>query len=398
MVRSLSNDQREFVTPYHILRIDEIPTRITFYQLLSKLASYSRHIIGIARTADYRAKRLGRTIYVYCTSLIDARFMEQSYIDLVGDGRDAQAPTIVDSVLGRATLMNDNNSERYAQIPVSIHVKGLEKQQDRTGATYYLMQIVTSYEDASTITGIRLNYDVRKSSTRNDGFVTYLHHREAREIGGETVPKTHLEFGRRITAIISENVPMLVRIPDSAIFHHGVCEWSEVAERVNQLIITHHVPVKSVRKKSDKSSDDKSIDSQLTQNLQETAMKSQDQVQSTSKPVQESNATSAPIDIPDGRRKKRTSDNELEKLSITAVYNKKSGTTNKKHPIVYDSSEEEIRLLTPVKRRVVNWSAKAARKKVPDSSSSSSSSDEECSLIINEDIQLDDEPASTSHD
>jgi hypothetical protein len=418
MVRE-ANDHRVFVSPYHILRIDEIPVRISFYQLLSKLASYSRHIIGIARTADYRAKRLGRTIYVYCTSLIDARFMEQSYIDLVGDGRDAQAPTIVDSVIGRASLTNLNDNDRFAQIPVSIHIKGLEKQQDRTGGTYYLMQIVKSYEDSATITGIRLNYDVRKSTTRNDGFVTYLHQSEAREIGGETEPKIHLEFGLEIAAMLSENVPMLVRIPDSLIFHNGACEWTEDAERMNQLIITHHVPIDSKGIKTSKQSSENHASTSSVQDIQESPtvianLDAQEQVPSTSTTTSTStsvtkadviekepdkSATSARIVISGGRRKKQSSDKDLETLSITAVFNKKDGTTKRRYPIVYDSSDEEIHLVKSVSRRVSNWSAKAPRKQIQESSSSSSSSDEEGQLIINEDVQLDDEEeASTSRD
>ncbi|XP_070508409.1 uncharacterized protein [Chironomus tepperi] len=381
MVLPQSDAQSVPVTPYYILRIDEIPTRISLYQLLLKLSPYSRHIIGIARTADYRAKRLGRTIFVYCTSLIDARFMEQTYIDLVCDGRDAQAPTIVDSVLGRATLLTSHGSDRYASIPVSVHIKGLIKQRGREGATNYLLQIITSFEDTATITGIRLNYDARKASTRSDGFVTYLNQREAREIGGETNPTKHLVFGREVSALLSENVPMLVRIPDSHIFNLGICEWSIDAERMNQLVIKHKSSTKPLRKKSSKLTNRDVINSQNVQDIQESTTSpiivAQEQVPSTS------------VIAPQPTTSASSALNVNSQISATSTT---KDVTRQKIRIVYDSSDDEIRLATPVKRKVINWSAKVASKKAPDStSSSSSSSAEENSLLINEDILLEED-------
>ncbi|XP_070507530.1 uncharacterized protein [Chironomus tepperi] len=407
------DEPRIFANPYYILRIDEIPSRIKFYNLLTKLGEYSRHIIGIARTADYRAKRLGRTIYVFCTSLIDARFMEQTYIELVGDGRDFQAPTIVDSILGRAKLTSGTESERYGQLPISVHVKGLAKQKDSFGTTEYLKRIVTSFEDSAVITGIRLNYDAVKRQTRTDGFVTYLYQREAREIGGEIEPVPHLVFNRQVTAVLSDNVPMLVRVPDAHIFERGMCEWSEDADRLNQLTIIRHVPVVKLAsvalvKEQNAATLDLVPQQVLQQSITIPSMKVKEQVPATLKSVivkptahqvdetQKSQpSTSAASARVISNKNKRTKRKDMDKLSVTTIKSKRS-VTSEKEILVYDSSEEEVRIVKPVDRRVTNWTTKVAPKRVPDLVAHLSSSDEQCSLVINEDVQLDDEELTTT--
>ena len=395
-------------SPYHILRLDEIPQRISFYQLLTKVESLSRHIIGIARTADYVAKRLGRTIYFYCTSLIDARFLEQCYIDYVGDGRDGQACTIVDSVVGRAALMNSTYVSRYDNVPVTVLIKGFERQPDAIGATDYLKRIVSHFENPATVTAFRLNYDVRRATTRNDAFVTFLSQSEAREFGGEKEPINHLVFGRQVSAILSDNVPMMVRVPDSGILVNGLCAWTNKAERLNQLVIRHGAPFVHPRKEEpDTNTGDRPLEvTQLELQAAPTKKLSGPSLASVivrppsskaSDPARGSVNSKKANSSSKAHNKTRRKD--LDKLSTKAVYNKKRATNKRNEQLVYDSSEDEIVILSKPKRLVIDLNRQTGDS-VPSTSASGfqhpripatrNDSDDDGHLIINEEVELSD--------
>jgi len=349
-------------SPYYILRVDQIPTRITLYELLSRIAPYSRYIIGIARTADYHAKRLGRTIFFYCTSLIDARFISQSYINFVDDGRDAQACTIMNSVLGRASLNHLEMEHRFHQTPVTVHVKGLERQYDASDSTYYLLQILPQYEIGGIITGFRLNFDVRRRMTRTDGFITFLNQLDGRAFGGEFEPIEHPFRGRIISCLLSDNVPMVVGLPDSHILTNGLCEWNVDAERVNQLII----------QRSNQAVQDSQRDSNHPVNQSSATLKSkQPTIQSVIVRPPQSTSTNpipstsrAPIPASGKaasksingwlKSKNKTRQRDMKKNAKKTIQNNKRNNKQKDVELIYDSSE-----VVMVSKKVDNLSQRA---------------------------------------
>lgn len=399
-------------SPYYILRVDQIPSSVTLYQLLSRISSYSRHIVGIARTADYYGKRLGRTIFFYCTSIIDARFISQTFIDFVEDGRDAQACVIADSVLGRASLTHLTMENRFHQVPVTVHIKGLERQVE--GSTCYLMQILPRFELNGTVTALRLNYDVRRRMTRTDGFVTFLHEREGRQFGGEYDPIEAEDHGRVISCLLSDNVPMIVQIPDSIIFVNGMCEWNEEAERVNQLILPRRAPIAHAN--SAEHNDRPVVSSSQAQIVRKPIVasvivrpqQSADPIPSTSKSQALSTAKeSVPASGNDITKKaaingwlktkNKTRQNQIDKLSTKAVHNKKKATGHNNVELIYDSSEDEVVMIKKTKNVKINPSQKVTTTMQQPAKEpiTAPDSEDDSQLIIHEEVVLteeDDEP------
>lgn len=235
-------DSNQSINPqnvYQILRVDDVPTRITFNKMLTMVESYARHIIGVARTADYAAKRLGTSIYFYCTSQEEALFLEDQEFDFVGDGRGNYQLTIVDTVVGRAKLPDQVYSNRFECKPVTVRITGLDRYNNKyEGYTEYLRSIVPYFENRGRVTGIRLGYDLIKRKTRKDGFVTYLCQLDATEV----VNAQNVLFRQPIGATLSFNVPMLVSMQNSQQLHNGLIEWSREAEAINLLMVRHENP------------------------------------------------------------------------------------------------------------------------------------------------------------
>ena len=357
-------------TPYQVLRVDNIPIDITLRNLADKVEPLSRHIIGLARTADYTAKRLGTTVYYICTSLGDAEFLQEQFIDFVEDGRDAQRLTIVDSVVGRASLPNANYVNQYERVPVTVYLKGFQRIKEREGFTDYLRDFLPHFETSGTVTSFRLGYDVKKKYTRNDGYVTFLNQAGAREVAGEVQPKIHSIYGTEIEAVLSPNVPVIMRIPESHRLEGGKAEWSEEIETFNQLMIHHNAPFVHPRE------DELDVHSgeiplqQLVFHVAQNPDKAAEPTASTSgaalvppfiRPL------SKPLPIPT-----ESDDALINRLSTTAVYNDKDGGA-----------------ISNKNRIVLNVSNKKKRLESSSSSSSSSSDEDENRLVINEDVQLD---------
>ena len=417
-------------SPYYILRVDRIPTRVTFYQLLSRIAPYSRFIIGVARTADYRNKRLGSTIYFYCTSLIDARFISQTDIRFVEDGRDAQYCLIVDSVLGRASLSHISMEDRFHQSPVTVHVKGLERQSGPTGSTQYLMQMMPQYEIGGVITSFRINFDVRRQSTRDDAFITFLYQRDGRAFGGEYEPIQHNYRGRNISCMLSDNVPMMVGLPDAFNLINGLCEWNQNAESINQLIVRRRTPaVQDSNRESNNQTAKQSLNvtpkscsqvlsstierpvvqQQATPKLiplvasvivrphqpsttkVDTSATTNSLIPSTSKapiPARGKDAKSAPIN--NWLKSKTKTLRKDDKVSNKAVNGNKKTSKQTKVELMLNSSEEEIIMVT--KKKDEKSSGRATRSSRNRATEEvTQESEDEGRLIINEEVNLSDE-------
>ncbi|KAL7011390.1 hypothetical protein ACKWTF_014250 [Chironomus riparius] len=427
-------------SPYYILRVDRIPTNVTFYQLLSRIAPYSRFIIGVARTADYRNKRLGSTIYFYCTSLIDARFITQTDIRFVEDGRDAQYCLIMDSVLGRASLSHLSMEDRFHQTPVTVHVKGLERQFGPAGSTTYLMQMLPQYEIGGVITSFRINFDVRRQSTREDAFITFLYQRDGRSVGGEFEPIEHIYRGRNISCMLSDNVPMMVGLPEAYNLTNGLCEWNLNAENINQLIIRRRSPAvqDSNRESNNKTTNQslnvtqKSCRQVLSSIIQRPVVQQQatrklvplvasiivrphqpstttvnpsastkstnpstlaSSNPSTSKapiPARGKDAKSPPIN--NWLKAKSKTFKQNDKVSTKAVQSKNKVSKQKKVELMLNSSEEEIIMVTKKKdENITQRATRSSRNRATESSAAPPESEDEGRLIINEIVNLSDD-------
>jgi hypothetical protein len=229
-------------SPYHVLKVEDIPTHVSFHHLLTRLSQSSRHIIGCARTADYTSKHLGHTVFFICTSLDDARLIDRFQINFEITGNQPKEVTLVDSVIGRASLPDVAYMHRYERKPVGIHLTGLQRQKFREGTTNYLLTILPAFENIGTVTFFRLNYDSVRRASRSDGFIAYLNQRSARYAGGEGFAIKHLINGREISGTLSFNIPLIILKRNEFLLDHGKAILSHQVEAANQLIIKHRLP------------------------------------------------------------------------------------------------------------------------------------------------------------
>lgn len=228
--------------PYVILRANNIPASVTLQQMLKCLTLVSRRIIGVFRTADYKAKRLGHTVYFWCTTKNEAALLEAAEYYFVGDGRAAQRLYLVDSIAGCATIPNIEFANAYEGIPVSVHVTGLKRMYYTESFTEYLIGMLPHFELQGDVTGFRLNFDRVVGRTKSDGFVTFLNQRSAREFGGERKPTIHLLKGHEIGAQLSWNVPLLLPSYFTYSMQKGKAVYHREVAEENQLVIQHSHP------------------------------------------------------------------------------------------------------------------------------------------------------------
>jgi len=229
--------------PYTILRIDNITSRMSLSAILRKLAPYAPNIVGISRTADYKSKRLGLTVYIYAVSNIDAVLLEHTFIDYREDGRDPQSMTIVDYKLGRARIMNTSYISRYDCIPVSIVINGLKRHKINDRITNYLADLLSFYESRGAVTSIRFNYDTKHSRSQNNGFVTFLSQQTAKALANDVTYTDHIIQGVKLSAKLSDGVPMLVKNEHYYMMPTGITVWTNEVEEMNMLIFRHHAPM-----------------------------------------------------------------------------------------------------------------------------------------------------------
>lgn len=227
----------ELETPLILLRLSDIPPTTSLSSLLKVIATASNDIIGIYRTADYTTKRLGSVVYFMCSSPRNAARIERQEFNFVDD-RDAQRLTIADSIVARAVLPKNNYLEQLDRKPVPIHLTALLKHKRHENKTQYLMSLSRYFETKATVTGIQLSYNHENGSTRNDGFVYCLFQREARDIAGEIVPHQHPCGRRSIKALLSFNIPVVIRVNNVHMLTNGQADWCQEIELMNQLMIS----------------------------------------------------------------------------------------------------------------------------------------------------------------
>lgn len=232
---------QQLATPFAVLRLDNVPRSVLLSSVVESLIPQSRHIIGAARTADYSSRRLGHTIYFFCTDITDALFLENTYVQFVADGRDDQALTIVDSILGRASLPSGRPVDQFQGMPVNIYISGLERFYHREGTTEYVYQLLKYFERLGTVTFLRLNYDLKRHRSRSDAFISFLNV-DAQNLAGIRDPVHHSIGGRHILASMSPNIPILVRVPDENLLANGNAVWSTEIKQANQLMAVHRAP------------------------------------------------------------------------------------------------------------------------------------------------------------
>lgn len=228
--------------PYVIMRLSNISSRHSLKDILRKIAPHANNIIGIARCADYVNKRMGLSIYLISTCSVDGVFLENTFIDYCEDGRDPQSMLQVNLLYGRARVMNSSYISRYEHIPVSVVVKGVKRIKNTENQTHYLADLVEFFESKGSITMARLDYDPYGKRTKNAAFITFLSQSSAKDIANDATPTHHMFHRTPITTIISDGVPLLVREEHSYLLHGGITTWSKDVEDANVLIFHHSAP------------------------------------------------------------------------------------------------------------------------------------------------------------
>lgn len=223
---------------FPVVQVSPIPVDIKISRLLLDISQHARDIIGIMRVADYKAKRQTETVFLYCINRSSAELLESIKLEY---NNQLVIPTIVHMKVGRATFIDKNFEKSFDGLPISIIIKGLERQQEMT--IYYVMELAKYFEKLGVVTGIRLGFNDKRNWSNTHGFVTFLRQADARSSSGEGGYVDHMILGRKIRASLSENIPMLVSYEHFDKFENGIVKWNEEAEAINELVTTFEFPM-----------------------------------------------------------------------------------------------------------------------------------------------------------
>ena len=222
---------------FTIVQVSPVPESYELSQVLLEITPYVKDALGIMRVADYKAKRLGETVYLYFANEQSAQYLESIRLDI---NNVTITPLIVPMKKGRAVVTDRQFNNSLHGVPITIILKELERQQE--APIYYLLELVRYFEKKGITTGVRLGYDEKRNWTTRNGFVTFLRQADARATGGEGCYYEHELQQNKFRASLSENVPMLVATEDLDRFKNGIVDWDKEAEAINQLIITFEFP------------------------------------------------------------------------------------------------------------------------------------------------------------
>jgi hypothetical protein len=243
--------------PYIIMRVDRVPTRISFLRILTEIYPFSRHIIGIFRTADYAAKRLSQTVYILCTSVEEASILEDQIFSFAGIDNPPFYFRIVNSKFISVSIEDRIGAIRYTSVPISVYITGLTRckdfhdgkvpenassseDEDLSGYTDYLAQVAQYFQTKGLLTGIRFGYDPVRKQTRSDAFLTYMYQRDARDLIGDNI--VHSISCETIVAEMSRNSPMIIREDSDEAKSNGPWKWSSGLQMQNMLEYFHSSP------------------------------------------------------------------------------------------------------------------------------------------------------------
>ena len=226
--------QENFFT---VVQIAPVPETYTISQVLLEITPYVKDAIGIMRVADYKAKRLGETVFVYFPFKQSAQYLETIKLNI---NNNIITPIEVPMKVGRATFIDKDFSTSFHGVPITVILKSLERKQE--APIYYLLELSRYFEKKGVVTGMRLNYDAKRDWTLPQGFVTFLRQADARQVGGEGGFIEHIIQQKPIRATLSENIPMLVAMEDAHFLENGIVQWNQEAEALNQLITTYEWP------------------------------------------------------------------------------------------------------------------------------------------------------------
>ena len=237
MQEHAENSQRTKDNFFAIVQIAPVPELYTLSQVLLEISPYVKDAIGIMRVADYKAKRLGETVFVYFPFKQSAQYLETIKLEF---NNITITPVQVPMKVGRATFIDKNFSSSFHGIPITVMLKSLERKQE--APIYYLLELLRYFEKKGVITGMRLGFDEKRNWTINHGYATFLRQADARQVGGEGGYIEHTIQQKQIRATISENIPMLVAMEDLHLFSNGIVPWNQETEAINQLVITFEFP------------------------------------------------------------------------------------------------------------------------------------------------------------
>ena len=244
---SISNQQVERTQDdfYPIVQISPVPVDIKLSQVLVDVSPYIRDVVGVMRVADYKAKRQGETIFIYCMNHASAKMLESIKLEY---NNQFISPLIVPMKVGRASFVDKNFERSFDGVPITIILKGIERQKEVS--IYYLMELAKYFENKGVITGLRMGYNESRNWTTSQGFVTFLRQADARASSGEGGYIQHMIQGRKVRATLSENIPMLVSHEDLNKFENGIINWGNEAEAINQLVMTYEFPMHLAERKT----------------------------------------------------------------------------------------------------------------------------------------------------
>lgn len=194
---SINNQQVERTQQdfYPIVQVSPVPVDVKISQLLLDVSPHIRDVIGVMRVADYKAKRLGETVFLYCMNHSSAKMLEPIKLEY---NNQFISPLIVPMKVGRASFIDKNFERSFDGVPITIILKGIERQKDVS--IYYLVELAKYFEKKGVITGLRMGYNESRNWTTSQGFVTFLRQADARARSGEGGYIQHIIQGRKVRA------------------------------------------------------------------------------------------------------------------------------------------------------------------------------------------------------
>jgi hypothetical protein len=230
----LSNEFFQINSPFYVLQLDGVPSDVSLHSLVQKVSSYYS-VVGISRSADYKQKALGHTVFFLCVNAIDVTFLEKEYREYI-PGHDRQCLVLVDLEVSCAKLPSTSTQSNYGKDPITVHVSGLPRIKHTSNATVTILHLLQHFNFAGTITSVRLTYDRRHKCTKTNAFVTYLDSSAAVQVASENSVMQHLlPSGRKVSTRFNYNVPILIPIERNHTLDGVNNQLSAKIEKINHL-------------------------------------------------------------------------------------------------------------------------------------------------------------------
>ncbi|KAG5667366.1 hypothetical protein PVAND_015349 [Polypedilum vanderplanki] len=216
------------------IKLNNIQRDVKLNVIALELAKYAKSIIAIFRQADYFRFSLHNTVFIQLTNDAEHLRLQRTSRILIEDQVATVESTdlIFTSMAHNGNIRTLNLFERNGA-PLSLKIHGIDKKASQREFTYVLRDLLLTFESRSTLTGIRLTYDVKHKQIRDFGFLMFLTRGQAEYYHESQVPfEDHF-----LACHLSDKVPMLTASSDLDTSDKHGNVWNNYYRIINQLVV-----------------------------------------------------------------------------------------------------------------------------------------------------------------